>query len=119
MRFDYIRLTTIITAISLSVMSTASLAANITVSAAASLTNAFNDIAKAYQQQYPQDKVLLNFGASGSLLQQMQNGAPVDVFASADQQTMDQAQTKNLVRAQDRINFVNNSLVLIIPKKAV
>ena len=118
MRFNHICLTTIVTAISLSVMSTTSLAANITVSAAASLTNAFNDIAKAYQQQYPQDKVLLNFGASGSLLQQMQNGAPVDVFASADQQTMDQAQTKNLVRAQDRINFVNNSLVLIIPKKS-
>ncbi|NUE67394.1 molybdate ABC transporter substrate-binding protein [Snodgrassella sp. ESL0253] len=95
-----------------------SFAASITVSAAASLTNAFNDIAKAYQQQYPQDKVLLNFGASGSLLQQMQNGALVDVFASADQQTMDQAQAKNLVQAQDRVNFVNNTLVLITPKKS-
>lgn len=98
-------------------VATAASATNITVSAAASLTNAFNDIAKAYEQQYPNDKVLLNFGASGSLLQQIQNGAPVDVFASADQETMDQAQAKKLVFAQDRLNFVNNTLVLITPKK--
>ena len=97
-------------------VSTAS-AAQITVSAAASLTNAFNDLAKAYQQQYPHDQVLLNFGASGSLLQQIQNGAPVDVFASADQETMNQAQVKKLVLAQDRFDFVNNTLVLITPKK--
>ncbi|WP_239373108.1 molybdate ABC transporter substrate-binding protein [Snodgrassella gandavensis] len=113
----YTRLSALITTISLCIVSNSSFAASITVSAAASLTNAFNDIAKAYQQQYPQDKVLLNFGASGSLLQQMQNGAPVDVFASADQQTMDQAQAKNLVQAQDRVNFANNTLVLITPKK--
>jgi molybdate transport system substrate-binding protein len=118
MRHNYVRLKVIMTTISLFVVSNFSFAASITVSAAASLTNAFNDIAKVYQQQYPQDKVLLNFGASGSLLRQMQNGAPVDVFASADQQTMDQAQAKNLVHAQDRVNFVNNTLVLITPKKS-
>jgi len=74
--------------LSLFTLNTAIYAANITVSAAASLTNAFNDIAKAYEHQYPGDKIMLNFGASGSLLQQIQNGAPVDVFASADQETM-------------------------------
>ena len=107
-----------VVSLSLCTINTAIYAANITVSAAASLTNAFNDIAKAYEQQYPGDKVMLNFGASGSLLQQIQNGAPVDVFASADQETMDQAQTKKLVKAQDRSNFVNNTLVLITPKKS-
>lgn len=112
------RLSILITTAGMCVLSTTSLAADLTVSAAASLTNAFNDIAKAYQQQYPQDKVRLNFGASGSLLQQIQNGAPVDVFASADQQTMDQAQAKNLVRSADRVNFVNNTLVLITPKNS-
>ncbi|MDF7676600.1 molybdate ABC transporter substrate-binding protein [Neisseriaceae bacterium ESL0693] len=92
------------------------LAADITVSAAASLTNAFKDIASAYQQQYPQDKIKLNFGASGSLLQQIQQGAPVDVFASADQATMNQAQSKGLINPSQRTDFVRNTLVLITPK---
>ncbi|MCO6513699.1 MAG: molybdate ABC transporter substrate-binding protein [Snodgrassella sp.] len=113
----YTRLNAIITTIGLCVISNSSFAASISVSAATSLYNAFQDIAKAYMRQYPEDQVKLNFGASGALLQQMQNGAPVDVFASADQQTMDQAQARNLVQAKDRINFVNNTLVLITPKK--
>jgi molybdate transport system substrate-binding protein len=114
----YTRLNAIITTIGLCFISNSSFAASISVSAATSLYNAFQDIAKAYVQQYPEDQVQLNFGASGALLQQMQNGAPVDVFASADQQTMDQAQARNLVQAKDRINFVNNTLVLITPKKS-
>lgn len=100
----------------ISVISHSALAADITVSAAASLTNAFNDIAKAYQQHYPQDKVHLNFGASGTLLQQIQQGAPVDVFASADQETMNQAQSKQLINARERKDFVQNTLVLVTAK---
>ena len=67
------------------------MAGDLVVSAAASLTNAFKDIAQSYEAQHPGTKVLLNFGASGALLQQMAKGAPVDVFASADQETMDKA----------------------------
>lgn len=93
-------------------------AADITVSAAASLTDAFKQIAQLYERQHPKDKVLLNFGASGSLLQQIDKGAPVDVFASADQETMDLAQQKNLVHAKDRVNFVGNKLVLVQPIKS-
>jgi molybdate transport system substrate-binding protein len=48
-------------------------------------------------------------------LQQIDKGAPVDVLASADQETMDQAQTKGLVQAAQRHNFVSNSLVVIVP----
>ena len=59
-------------------------ATDITVSAAASLTDAFGDIAKAYQAKYPDAKIDLNFAGSGALLQQISKGAPVDVFASAD-----------------------------------
>jgi molybdate transport system substrate-binding protein len=62
--------------------------------------------------------VLLNFGASGALLQQMAKGAPVDVFASADQETMDMAQQQGLVRAADRQDFVRNALVVIAPVDA-
>lgn len=90
-------------------------AQEITVSAAASLTNAFKEIAQSYQAQYPQAKVALNFGASGALLQQMAKGAPVDVFASADQETMDQAEKQGLVAVGERHNFARNALVLIEP----
>jgi molybdate transport system substrate-binding protein len=59
--------------------------------------------------------VALNFGASGALLQQLAKGAPVDVFASADQETMDMAQQQGLVRAAGRRDFVRNTLVLVVP----
>lgn len=91
------------------------MAAEVVVSAAASLTNAFKDIGQAYEAQYPGAKVSLNFAASGVLLQQMAKGAPVDVFASADEETMDKAQAQGLVAATDRHPFVRNSLVLIVP----
>lgn len=90
-------------------------ASEVTVSAAASLTNAFKEIAQHYQSQYPDAKVSLNFGASGALLQQIAKGAPVDVFASADQETMDTAEKQGLVVASDRRDFVRNTLVLIEP----
>jgi molybdate transport system substrate-binding protein len=90
-------------------------ATEITVSAASSLTNAFKEIAQNYQTQYPDAKVALNFGASGALLQQIAKGAPVDVFASADQETMDAAEKQRLILPADRRDFVRNSLVLIAP----
>ena len=105
-------------ALVLSATATTALAADLTVSAASSLTNAFKDIAQGYEAQHPGTKVLLNFGASGALLQQMAKGAPVDVFASADQETMDKAQKEGLVNAADRKDFVRNKLVLIVPADA-
>ncbi|MDO4904264.1 MAG: molybdate ABC transporter substrate-binding protein [Lautropia sp.] len=90
-------------------------AAELTVSAAASLTNAFKEIAQDYEARFPDAKVRLNFGASGALLAQMAKGAPVDVFASADQSTMDKAEKQGLIRAHVRETFAANSLVLIVP----
>lgn len=90
-------------------------AAEVTVSAAASLQNAFREIAAAWEKQHPGDKILLNFGASGTLLQQIDKGAPVDVFASADRETMDRAQEKNLVDASARRTFARNTLVAVVP----
>lgn len=109
------RPTRLVAAFFLASMATSAMAADLIVSAAASLTNAFNDIGKSYEAQYPGAKVSFNFAASGVLLQQMAKGAPVDVFASADQETMDKAQAQNLVAAADRHDFVRNSLVLIVP----
>lgn len=93
-------------------------ATNLTISAAASLSNAFGELAPLFEAQHPDIKVQLNFGASGALLQQIAKGAPVDIFASADQETMNQAQARNLVKADARRNFVTNSLVLIVPAGA-
>lgn len=90
-------------------------AGEITVSAAASLTNAFTDIKGMFEKANPGSKVQTNFAASGPLLKQMQEGAPVDVFASADQVTMDKAVESKLIDVATRKDFVSNSLVLIVP----
>jgi molybdate transport system substrate-binding protein len=90
-------------------------AQQITVSAAASLTDAFKEIAPRFEAGKPGTKVRFNFAASGVLLQQISQGAPVDVFASADQETMNRAAGQKLIDAASRRNFVTNSLVLIEP----
>ena len=93
-------------------------AADLTVSAAASLTDAFKSIKQAFEAANPGTTVITNFAASGPLLRQIESGAPVDVFASADQKTMDQAASKNLIVPASRANFVQNALVLIQPAGA-
>lgn len=93
-------------------------AAELTVSAAASLGNAFRELAPVFEAAHPGHRLRLNVAASGPLLQQIAQGAPVDVFASADQATMDQAQTRQLVVAAERRNFATNRLVLVVPAKA-
>lgn len=89
--------------------------ADLTVSAGASLTNAFNDIGKEYEKANPGTRVLFNYGSSGSLLRQISRGAPVDVFASADLETMDRAELQKLIVRDTRINFVANKLVVVVP----
>lgn len=91
-------------------------AQTLTVSAASSLTNAFKDIAVEFEKQYPNVKVQLNFSASGSLVQQIIKGAPVDVFASADQETMNKLSDKKLIKSADRYDFASNTLVVIVPQ---
>lgn len=93
-------------------------AAELTVSAAASLGNALRDIAPLFEAAHPGTRLQFNFAASGALLQQIAKGAPVDVFISADQVTMDQAQRQGLVLAQQRRNVVSNALVLIVPARS-
>ncbi|NKI96794.1 molybdate ABC transporter substrate-binding protein [Rhizobacter sp. SG703] len=98
-----------------SVLATTAHAADLTVSAAASLTNAFKELAPAFEARNPGIQLLLNFAASDALLAQIAKGAPADVFASADQETMDRAQAQQLIAAGSRRNFANNALVLIAP----
>lgn len=93
-------------------------AAELTVSAASSLTESFREIAAAYEKANPGTRVDLNFAASGVLLQQIARGAPVDVFASADQATMEQAAQRSLVVSATRQIFAVNSLWVVVPPQA-
>lgn len=93
----------------------ASAETEIIVSAAASLTNSFGEIAKKFESANPGIRVVPNFAASGALLQQIEKGAPADVFASADQKTMDQAAEKKLILPDTRKDFAGNEIVMIVP----
>lgn len=87
----------------------------ITVSAAASLTEAFTDIASQFEKENPETNVSLNFGGSGNLRTQIEGGAPVDIFASADENQMDTLGNESLILNDSRKDFTQNSLVLIVP----
>src|SRR5215218_5185322 len=84
----------------------------ITVSAAVSLNEALTEVRDVFEKQGG-ERVGLNFGASGVLLTQIRNGAPVDVFIAAADKQMDDAQTLDLIEASTRTVIAGNSLVLI------
>jgi molybdate transport system substrate-binding protein len=104
--------------LSLGLLALSAQAGDVTVSAASSLTHALRDIAPLFEAATPGAKVQLNFGASGALLAQIAKGAPADVFVSADQETMDQAQMQGLVKPEQRRDVVSNALVVIVPATA-
>jgi len=104
-----------IAAIALAVSVAAAARADVTVSAAASLQNAFVEIGKFYEAANPGVKVSFNFGASGQLLQQIAQGAPADVLATADVATMDKAEAQKLIVTDTRAPFASNTLVLVAP----
>ncbi len=90
-------------------------AQQLTVSAAASLTNAFKEIGGKFEAGRPGVTLRFNFAASGVLIQQVAQGAPVDVFASADQATVTQGIEQKLFDADTRRDFARNTVVLIVP----
>ena len=92
-------------------------AAELTVYAAASLTDAINEIAAAYEKQSG-DKLQFNFGASSTLARQIEEGAPADLFFSADQAKMDALEKKELLLPGTRRSLLSNSLVLVVPADA-
>ncbi|HEY9152656.1 MAG TPA: molybdate ABC transporter substrate-binding protein [Anaerolineales bacterium] len=87
----------------------------LTVFAAASLTGAFGDIGKAFEAAHPGVTVKFNFGGSQTLRTQIEQGAPVDVFASADHKNMDPLVTENLVASGADQDFATNLLTVILP----
>ncbi len=91
----------------------------VTVSAALSLKNAFEEIGKLYEAKYAGSKVRFNFGASGDLVRQIAGGAPVDVFASAAQKDMDDVAARGFLLAGSRVDFAKNRVVLITPERGI
>jgi len=91
------------------------LAGEVTVYAAASLTNALGEIAKDYEAAHGV-KVKTSFAASGALAKQIEAGAPADVFIAADNKWMDYLDGKGKVDHASRVNLLGNDLVLIAPK---
>jgi len=97
--------------------SSGSPAANeLTISAAVSLKEAFNEIANLYEKRNG-SKIRFNYGASGALQKQIESGAPADVFVSAGAKQMDDLAAKDFIVPDSRKDFARNSLVLIVPAK--
>ena len=94
----------------------AALGADLVVSAAASLTNAMNELKPLFEAKHPGYKVLCNYGASGSLARQVEGGAPADIFVSASSKQMDRLASKGLVQPGSRIDLLGNEIALIVPK---
>lgn len=86
----------------------------VTTFAAASLTNAFQDIGKAYEAK-GKPQVKFSFAASSALAKQMEAGAPASIFASADLKWMDYVEQKGLIVPSSRVVPIGNALVLVAP----
>lgn len=90
----------------------------LTVSAAASLKDSLEELTPIFEDLNPSIKLVYNFGASGSLQKQIEQGAPVDLFLSAGKKQMDALIDKKLVLADQSVSLLLNSLVLIVKSDA-
>src|SRR4029077_20110555 len=90
-------------------------AASITVSAALSLKDAVDELGHTYEQRHPDAKVIFNYGSSGTLQHQIEQGAPVDIFLSAAEKQMDALESAGLLMPGTRQDLVGNQLVLVVP----
>lgn len=88
----------------------------VTVFAAASLKNALDDVAKAYRRQDSKVHLRISYAGSSTLARQIQNGAPADLFISANERWMDQLAEDDLLDKASRRDVLGNSLVLIAPR---
>ncbi|CCP02598.1 molybdate ABC transport system, periplasmic protein precursor [Erwinia amylovora Ea644] len=103
--------------INLSIGGHALASGHVTVFAAASLTNALQDIASQYEKGRAV-KIVSSFASSSTLARQLEQGAPADMFISADQQWMDYVAGKHAIDNASRVNLLGNDLVLIAPTEA-
>ncbi|WP_166179397.1 molybdate ABC transporter substrate-binding protein [Rubrobacter tropicus] len=87
----------------------------LTVLAASSLTDAFGELEKRFEERNPGVEVRQSFESSSTLLAQIQQGAPADVFASASEEEMETATKEGLVEGETRV-FVKNREIVMVPK---
>lgn len=87
---------------------------HLTISAAASLKDAMEGIKTLYVTEHPGVTIDLNLGSSGQLMQQIQQGAPADVFISAGKPQMDQLEKDGLIMDSSRKDILGNNLVLVV-----
>jgi len=92
----------------------AAAAKDVVVFAAASLKNALDEASAAYERE-TETKVLVSYAASSILARQVENGAPADLFISADLGWMDYLQQRHLIKPETRLTLLGNKLVLIAP----
>lgn len=90
-------------------------ARDITIFAAASLTNAIEQISSTYEEKTG-DKIRLSLASSSTLARQIAAGAPADIFISANEKWMDWLDEQNLITPNSRYDLLANRLVLIAPK---
>lgn len=101
-------------ALALSLAAAVATAQEVTVFAAASLTNAFEEIAKTYRAKGG-GAVKFSFAASSTLAKQIESGASADIFASADEEWLDYLAARKLIEPATRASRLGNTLVLITP----
>ena len=102
----------------LAMLSGRAVADELIVSAAASLTNAFRDAGKLFEAKHPEHKATFNFASSDVLLSQIAKGAPVDVLATADAESMDRAEKQRLLSPGSRRVLLHNTLGLVVPARS-
>ena len=99
---------------SLPIIAMAADADSVTVFAAASTTNAVNDIGKMFAEK-GMGKIVSSYASSSTLAKQIENGAPANVFISADEPWMNYLEERKLVEPGSRFDLLSNKLVLIAP----
>jgi molybdate transport system substrate-binding protein len=89
----------------------------LTISAAASLNEALNELKKSFEKEHPYIKLFYNIGGSGALKQQILQGAPVDLFLSASHDQFSELAQEGLIEEQYQVDLLGNQLVLITNNK--
>lgn len=97
---------------------TSAFAENITVFAAASMTNVLQQIGDEYKKTYPEDSLTFSFAGSSTLAKQIEQDAPADLFVSADQKWMDYVAEKQPAKTKNVTTLAENELVLIAPAES-
>lgn len=88
----------------------------ITVSAAASLVDALEAVAVRFNEEYPEVQVDFNFGGSGALMQQIMQGAPADLFFSANESHFEAVVEEGYIDEENAVDLLRNEIVLVVPE---